>query len=54
MERKQNFMLATLDEALKFTWKNSTAKPAQVGELCLGKAAGAQSVCTNAISGSGC
>lgn len=32
----------------------SIAKPAHVGELCLGKAVGAQSVCTNAISVSVC
>lgn len=47
-------MLVTPDVALRFTRENTTLKPAQVGELCLGKAAGWDTECTNAISVSVC
>lgn len=43
-------MLVTPDVALRFMRENTTFKPAQVGELCLGKAAGWDTVLTNAIS----
>lgn len=47
-------MLITSDVVLRFTKENTTLKPAQVGELCLGKAAGWDTVRTNAISAGVC